>query len=279
MSRAKPFADIHCHLLPGLDDGAGTLDKALAMAEIALADGIDTIVATPHQLGNYVQNTGDVIRKAVDDFQRELDRRNMPLRVLPGGDVRIEPGMVEKIRRGEVVTLGDHRRHILLELPHEVYLPLDRLMAELTHAGVVGILSHPERNQGLIRQPKPLRTLVDRGLLLQVTAGSLTGGFGPQIEKFAESLVSQGLVHFVSTDAHGTKSRPPLIGKAFRRVAKLAGEGTAVDLCCVNPLAVANGHTVAGGRRGSEKFARLGWFRRTFSSETATTGTIQAIRL
>lgn len=274
MSRTEQFADIHCHLLPGLDDGAGTLDKALAMAEIALADGIGTIVATPHQLGNYIRNTGDVIRKAVDDFQHELDRRNMPLRILPGGDVRIEPGMVEKIRRGEIVTLGDHRRHILLELPHEVYLPLDRLMAELAHAGVVGILSHPERNQGLIRQPKPLRPLVDRGLLLQVTAGSLTGDFGPQIEKFAESLVSQGLVHFVSTDAHGTKSRPPLIGQAFRRVAKLAGKNTAEDLCCANPMAVANGHTVAGGRRGSKKFAQSGWFRRTFSSEAATAETI-----
>lgn len=274
MTRSEPFADIHCHLLPGLDDGASSLDKALAMAKMAVADGIDTIVATPHQLGNYAQNSGETIHKAVVGFQRELARQSIPLRVLPGGEVRIEPGMVNKIRAGIVVTLGNHRRHILLELPHEVYLPLDRLLSELAHAGLVGILSHPERNCGILRQPKVLRPLVERGLLLQVTAGSLTGDFGPQIEKLSESLVSQGLVHFVGTDSHGCKSRPPVMSTAFHRVAKIAGESTAVDLCCRNPMAVAKGETVVGGCRGSEKFARSGWFRRTFSSEHAALGTI-----
>ncbi len=274
MNRSEPFIDIHCHLLPGLDDGASDLDKALAMAEIALADGIEAIVATPHQLGNHALNSGGTIREAAVRFQGELDRRGLPLRVLPGADVRIEPGLVEKIRSGEVLTLGDHRRHVLLELPHEVYLPLERLLDEFARAGLVGILSHPERNRGILGKPKVLRPLVERGLLLQVTAGSLTGGFGSQIEKFTETLVAQGLVHFISTDAHGAKSRPPIIGRAFDRVVKLAGEETAIDLCCRNPGKVANGAAVSGGRRGSKNFAQTGWFRRTFSSEPAGVGTI-----
>ncbi len=271
MTRSEPFTDIHCHLLPGLDDGASTLDDALAMAELAVADGIETIVATPHQLGNNASNSGQTIRAAVVGFQQQLDRRRVPLCVLPGADVRIEPGLLEKIRSGEVVTLADHRRHVLLELPHGVYFPLERLLRELASAGLSGILSHPERNRGIINQPGVLRPLVEHGCLMQVTAGSLTGDFGSQVQKFAESLVSQGLVHFVATDAHGTKTRPPILRRAFRRVTKLAGENAATDLCCRNPRAVATGGAVSPGCRDPAKFACFGWFRRTFSLEPAAT--------
>ncbi len=274
MIPSEPFTDIHCHLLPGLDDGATDLDEALAMAEMAVDDGIETIVATPHQLGNNARNSGDMIRTAVAAFRRQLDRRRLPLRILPGADVRIEPDLPDKVRSGEVVSLADRRRYVLLELPHEVYLPLDRLLTELARAGMVGILSHPERNRGLIIQPKVLPPLVRQGCLLQVTAGSLTGDFGSHIQKFAESLVAQGLVHFVSTDAHGTRSRPPILGRAYQRVVKLVGENAATDLCCRNPRAVATGGTVSAGSRNSAKFARLGWFRRTFSSEPAAVETI-----
>ena len=94
------------------------------MAEMAVADGIATIIATPHQLGNHAKNSGETIRAATAEFQRFLEQRHVPLQVLPGGDVRIEPDLLQKIRSGEVLTLGDRRRHVLLELPHDVYVPL-----------------------------------------------------------------------------------------------------------------------------------------------------------
>jgi protein-tyrosine phosphatase len=275
VNHSEPFVDIHCHLLPCLDDGASSGGESLAMAEMAVADGIGTIVATPHQLGNYTKNSGNAIREAVAEFQRCLDQRKVPLRVLPGADVRIEPDLVRKIRTGEILTLGNHRRHVLLELPHDVYLPLDHLLAELAAARMVGILSHPERNRGLLGQPSVLRPLVERGCLLQVTAGSLTGMFGSQVHKFACSLIEQGLVHFVSTDAHGTKNRPPLLRAAFEQVAKLVGEKTAVDLCCRNPAAVVSGGSVTLGRRESKKTGWSGWFHRSFSLESTLAGPIQ----
>jgi protein-tyrosine phosphatase len=267
----EPFVDIHCHLLPGLDDGAAGWDEALKMAEMAVADGIETIVATPHQLGNYAKNSGEVIRAAALRFQQFLDARQVPLTVLPGADVRIEPDLARRIRRGEVVTLADRRRHVLLELPHNVYVPLERLLAELAAAGLAGILSHPERNLGILGQPGILRPLVERGCLVQVTAGSLTGAFGSEIQRFAESLVAQGLVHIVSTDAHGTKARPPLLGPAFERVAKLAGEDAARDMCCLYPAAIAMGRLVPAGCRKPAKSAWAGWFRWSFSSEATAT--------
>ena len=156
------FVDIHCHLLPELDDGAGDWDESLAMARLAVSEGIRTVIATPHQLGSYGRNRGDAIRAQVARLRQLLDDHGVPLEVLPGADVRIEPDLVGKIRSGDVVTLADHRRYVLLELPHEVYLPLDRLLGELKVAGLVGILSHPERNQGILGQPRVLEGLLDR---------------------------------------------------------------------------------------------------------------------
>ena len=122
--------------------------------------------------------------------------------------------MLKLVQQGEVLTLADRRRHILLELPHELYVPLDRLLAELRGAGIVGVLSHPERNAGIMANPAVVDGLVDAGCLMQITAGSLLGSFGRTSQAVAEQLATRGLVHFVSTDAHGLKSagrccRPP----------------------------------------------------------------------
>jgi len=247
VSKLEPLVDIHCHLLPGLDDGAASWSEALAMAQLAVADGITTIVATPHQLGTYARNTGGAIRAAAARMQQLLDEREIALRVLPGADVRIEPDLIAKVQAGEVLTLADQHRHVLLELPHEVYLPLDRLLADLCAAGLVGILSHPERNRGVLGRPEVVRPLVERGLLLQVTAESLCGMFGPKVQGLAEWLVKQGLVHFIASDAHGTKARTPALRPAFERAAQLAGHETAVELCCRNPARVAAGEDVASG--------------------------------
>jgi protein-tyrosine phosphatase len=258
---AISFVDVHCHLLPGIDDGAKDWDESLAMARLAVEDGTATIVATPHQLGNFDHNRGDDIRGLVAEVQQRITAARIPLTVLPGADVRIEPDMVERLVRGDVLTLGDHRRHVLLELPHELYLPLEPLLERLSRRKIIGVLSHPERNQGILRQPDVLGPLVDAGCLLQITAGSLCGTFGPECQAFCEWLLSEGLVHFVATDAHGPRSRRPLMQRAFERVVELAGETTATDLCSNNPGRVAAGQSVTAGRR-EVKRQRRGWGRR-----------------
>jgi protein-tyrosine phosphatase len=244
MNCPEPFADIHCHMLPGLDDGPANEDESLGMAAIAAADGIGTVVVTPHQSGGYPQNTAETIRRETLRLQEALDRRGIDLHLLPGADIRIEPDVPSKIRSGELLTLADRGRHLLLELPRDIYIPLDRLLDELLSDGIVGILSHPERNRGILHQPQIIRRLSDQGCLIQITAGSLSGMFGSQVRNYAEWLVKQGLVQFISTDAHGVKSRPPLLSDAFQRVAQWIGLDAAVDLCCRNPAQVAAGMTV-----------------------------------
>lgn len=254
------FADIHCHLLPGIDDGSPDLETSLAMARMAVDDGIHTMIMTPHQLGNFAHNHGDEIRARALEFQQFLDAHHIPLEVLPGGDVRIEDGMVEKLVSGEVMTLGDHGLHVLLELPHELYFPLEGVLATLERHGMTGILSHPERNQGIMRDVSMLEPLVECGCLMQVTAGSLMGTFGSRSQELAEWMLEHGLVHFLATDAHGIKSRRPLIHRAYDRVAELVGEDTAADLCSINPELVALGKPVAGGLRVRQRRGWSGFF-------------------
>ncbi len=254
------FADIHCHLLPGIDDGAADLETSIAMAQMAVADGIHTIVVTPHQLGNFSHNQGDDIRQQTVLLQRVLAERRIPLEILPGGDVRIEDGMIEKIVSGEVLSLGDHHRHVLLELPHELYFPLDSILNSLEREGMTGILSHPERNQGILRDPGLLEPLVERGCLMQITAGSLMGTFGSRSQELAEWMLEHGLAHFVATDAHGNKARRPLLSRAYDRIAELVGEAVAGDVCTINPELVACGKPVEGGVMARMRRGWTGFF-------------------
>jgi protein-tyrosine phosphatase len=264
MNRTDPFIDIHCHLLPDLDDGPAAWEDSLAMAEMAAADGISAIVATPHQLGNYPQNTAENIRAQVDRLRRLLAKRNVNLKIFPGADVRIDPDLPALIERGEVLTLADRRRHVLLELPHEIYIPLDGLLTQLQSMGVTGVLSHPERNQGILNQPDIVNKLVGHGCLLQVTADSLTGGFGTRIQNFAEYMVRQGFADFIASDAHGVKSRLPLLGQAFGRAAELTDYDSAVAMFCRNPACLVAGLPVAHGKgpyRKKKSFSENHFFK------------------
>jgi protein-tyrosine phosphatase len=231
------------------------------MAEMALADGTSVVVATPHQLGNFTDNDGDSIRGLVAKLRALLSENGIPLEVLAGADVRIEPDLISKIRTGNVLTLADRGRYVLLELPHEVYLPLHNFLDHLRAAGLVGVLSHPERNLGILAQPQAVTSLVEAGCLMQVTAGSLAGAFGPEVRSLAESLVAGGLVHFIATDAHGPRTRRPLMRRAFDRACELVGTKAAYEMCCVNPACVVMDRKIAPGTRPSTARRKTGWFR------------------
>jgi len=272
---ARPFVDIHCHLAAGLDDGPNSWDETLHMAELALADGISTVIVTPHQLGRHARNSATAVRHAVKQLKEMLLQHHLPLRVLPGADVRIEADLPKRIAADEVLTLADRRQYVLLELPHEVYLPLEGLLRELSRMGIVGILSHPERNQGILRRPEVLRRLAVAGCLFQITTGSLTGEFGSAVQRFAETLLKEKLVHFVATDAHGSKYRTPKMSEAFQRIADLEGKETAVNLCCHNPEAIVTGSRNLALAQNVAKPEKTAWFCKSFSSIQALNTSIK----
>ncbi len=279
MRSLEPFIDIHCHMLPGVDDGAADDDQACAMARVAVDEGTTTVVVTPHQLGQYAHNSGAMIRRATEQLQGTFDAQGIELRVIPGADVRIDDRLVDLLREGEVLTLGAHDRHVLLELPHELYFPIEPLVDRLRSAGLVGILSHPERNRGILTRPEVVFPLVRAGCLIQVTAGSLTGHFGRSAQRLAERLIADGLVHFVASDAHAVHGRSPALRAAFDRVVEQTDWQTGVELFCRNPARVAAGESVSADRPASS-LPRRGWFswsrRRFLAASSVLLATVLA---
>jgi protein-tyrosine phosphatase len=237
------FTDVHCHLLPGIDDGPRDWQGTLALARAAVSQGIDTIIATPHQLGRYEGNTLERVLELVAEAQWRIKRENIPLTVLPGADVRVREDLVHLLWDRQIVTLADNNVYLLLELPHDQALPLGKLIYELQERGIVCVISHPERNAEVMTRDM-VRSWVQQGCLVQITAGSLLGEFGAAAKKASWRLLGQGLVHLVATDAHDTHKRPPRLRTAYQQLCRWCGTETARQLCIVNPRAVARGETI-----------------------------------
>lgn len=214
--------DLHCHILPGLDDGAQTLDEALAMARIAVADGITDIVATPHTHNGLYMNKAEDILQAVSHLQEALNREGIPIRIHPGSEVHIQVELLENILSGETLTYGNHRKYVLLELP-TLNLPrfMEQLLYELNVAGITPIIAHPERNLLLRENPELLANWVRHDAIAQLTAGSLLGLLGDRAKKAAEFMVKRRLIHMIASDGHNTVRRRPELVEAYRVVEKL----------------------------------------------------------
>ena len=219
--------DLHCHLLPGIDDGARDLDEALAMARHAVAGGIGHAVLTPHVMPGIYDNERASIEAAVADFAVELERVGIALQVRAGGEVRIGPEVMALVDGGRIPYLGHWKGQpvMLLELPHSHIPPgSDKLVTWLREHGVRPLLAHPERNPDIARDPERLRPFVDLGCLLQVTSGALTGEFGNLFQQAAVALVERGWVTVIASDAHRADRRLPELEPGRRIAAEIVGE-------------------------------------------------------
>ncbi|MBI3811649.1 MAG: capsular biosynthesis protein [Nitrospirae bacterium] len=214
--------DIHCHILPGLDDGARTMDEALSMARIAAADGIQRIVASAHITPGVYDNSPDGIVSAAGVFDDRLKEEGIPVRIIPGADVRMTPEMIGN--DGSYLRINRDTPYLLFEFPHGLIPPgSDRLVAALRGRGLVPVITHPERNLELQRHPEKLEAFVKMGCLVQITAMSLTGEFGPRALAVSERYLKDGWVDLIATDAHDTIKRPPILSRAVRRAEELVG--------------------------------------------------------
>ena len=250
MTPTTCFTDIHCHIVPQIDDGAFSIDQSINMARTALGDGTTSLIATPHQLGTNSHVSAEAIINGVSKLQSGLHDKEISVSVRPGADVRIDPELPKLLKQGKVLTLADRGKHVLLELPHDTYYPIDQLLKSLRKQGLVGILSHPERNRGIIKNPDVMWDVVEAGGLLQITAASLTGTFGSSCQEIAELAIEERLVHFIASDAHDTKHRPFGMREAYDTICDMAGEKLADLVCCENPARVFEGDDVKGGLVG-----------------------------
>jgi protein-tyrosine phosphatase len=230
--------DIHHHLLPGLDDGARTLDVSLAMVEMAIADGITHIVCTPHSSHHYhfdPERNATLLAELQDAVSSKFGE---VITLGLGCDFHLMYDNIEDAQRYPTrYTINGHN-HLLVEFPDSAISPnTAQTFYQLSLSGMVPIITHPERNPILARQPERMEEWLKAGALIQVTANSLTGRFGRMAERSACWLLDHQWVHFLATDAHDVESRPPRLRPAFDLVAEQYGSATAERLCIANPRA------------------------------------------
>ncbi|HYI10623.1 MAG TPA: CpsB/CapC family capsule biosynthesis tyrosine phosphatase [Thermoanaerobaculia bacterium] len=230
--------DIHHHLLPGVDDGPREMDEAVAMCRMAADEGIEAIVATPHVLRGRWRTFP---RPELDALLRELRLRvNDIPRLLLGSEYFFAHDMADVLRAGAPIIPLAGSRYVLLELAANAVPPmLEQPLYRAQLEGWVPIIAHPERNLVFQAKPELLAFMVGHGARTQVTAGSLTGAFGPAAQAAAERFLELNLVHFLATDAHNVEKRPPRVQAAIARLRALAGDQVTEALTRGNPLAVA----------------------------------------
>lgn len=230
--------DLHCHILPGVDDGASDIAESLAMARLAVEDGIRIAACTPHIYPGLYDNTGRSIRAAVAVLSAALEEAEIELHLVAGADVHMAPGLVAGLDTGRVLTLNGSR-YLLFEPPHHVAPPrLEETLFELLAAGYVPVLTHPERLSWIESHYALVRRLAAAGVWMQVTAGSLTGCFGRGARYWAERLLDDGLVQLLCSDAHDSRHRAPRLGEALAFVAARRGGDEAERLAWTRPAAV-----------------------------------------
>lgn len=230
--------DLHCHILPGIDDGAPDMEVALAMARCAVADGITVTACTPHIYPGLYENSRDGILAAIESFRQVLARENIPLRLVEGADTHLAPDLVGQIKAGKVPTLNGSR-YFLFEPPHHVAPPrIDDTVFSLLAAGFVPVITHPERLTWIEDHYPAFTRMVHSGAWIQLTAGSITGRFGSRPKYWAERILDEGQCHIIATDSHHIDRRPPLLAEARDAAAKRLGEQEAQHLVLTRPQGI-----------------------------------------
>ena len=231
--------DLHCHILPGVDDGAQSLEEAAAMCRLAAKDGCEAMVATPHQRrGEWWNADRESLAALADELQ---DAVEPGFRVYLGGEIHVDSGLlteVEKLPGGGVLPLAGSR-YLLVELDSQgTATEAIHLVHELSVAGWRPIIAHPEFIPWLASDPELVARLVALGATTQVTAMSVTGDFGRRPQNDVFSLLDARLVHFVASDSHGVRRRPPGLKRARDLITGRWGRDLAWHLVDANPRAV-----------------------------------------
>jgi protein-tyrosine phosphatase len=248
--------DLHCHLLPGLDDGPDSLEVALAMAQLQVTAGVRVVAATPH-VSPGMPNDAAIVAQGVAQMRAALRTASISLEVVRGAEIDLGCALELPDEELRNLALGDGP-WILLEAPLRPNAPLEPIVARLQARGHEILLAHPERSPMLQRNPAMLHRLVGGGVLSQITTGSLVGSFGGVVQRFSKRLIEDGLVHVLASDAHDPRRRPPGLR------APVFDDGLASELRALTeeiPAAIIAGEHIERGPRPKRR-VRRGLFAR-----------------
>lgn len=257
--------DIHYHLIFGVDDGPETIEDSIALAEASIAEGVTHIVATPHANDTYAYRP-DVNRERLDLLRERLDGR---LTLGLGCDFHLSYENILDLRHNPTKYTVNGKQYLLVEFP-DLNIPqsISQAFYEMIAVGIVPILTHPERNPVLMAEPDRMLEWIEAGCLVQVTAASLRGRFGPKSEAMGFDLIKKNWVHIIASDAHSVEGRTPSMERAHNVIEEKMGLETANRLCIENPRAVFFGENLKEQPRPTghvrEQHSRRGLFGRVF---------------
>lgn len=233
--------DIHSHILPGIDDGARTVDEALTMLKMAVDGGVTTQVLTPHiHLGRF-DNTKSHIETSFTAFREKVAAANIPITLLLGAELRIGPEIMALVSTNQVPWLGEFQQQktFLLEFPrNDIPFGSENLIQWLLAKNCLPVIVHPERNSTFLNRPDKLKNLTDLGCPIQLTASSLTGKFGADVQAWSEQLILDQEVSAIASDCHNLKGRQPDLLAGYEHAKSLVGAEQADTLVYNKPKAL-----------------------------------------
>lgn len=218
------MVDLHCHLLPGIDDGSKSMEISLRLARKATKNGVTHALLTPHHMnGHYVNHKQDVIRKTAE-FQEQLKKHEIPLTVFPGQEVRINGHLLDALDKDDILFADTGNRYLMLEFPDDdVPHYTNQMIFGLQQRGITPVIVHPERNTMIMAKPGLLYQLLEKGCLSQITASSYVGTFGKKVENFSQQIIGAGQGYVFASDAHDLPGRKYEMRQAFEKLRREFG--------------------------------------------------------
>lgn len=232
------LVDTHSHILPGIDDGSKSLEQSLDLCRIAQADGIRTIVCTPHIDFQYA-NRRETIEGPFEHLRAAVVAADLSIELIKGAEVHMSPDILVRLKEKDLLTYGDGGRYLLLEFPfQQVVTGTEEMVYRLRLVGITPVIAHPERIAFFMDDPDRLHRLVRLGALAQITGGSLLGRFGERSQRACLTMIERRLAHIVASDAHDPRHRPPVLAEAGRELTERFGPERAKTMLVDYPLAI-----------------------------------------
>lgn len=212
--------DIHAHILPGVDDGPNTIKESMEIIKLAIEEGITDIIATPHVYNPHYNVPAELVYEKINLLTLEINKYELPITIHAGQEIRIQHSTVEKLSDGEILALAKSR-YVLIELPNDgIPLYTEQVIQRIIQLDKIPVIAHPERNRIIANNPQHLMKLINNGAIAQITAGSVAGHFGKNVQKTSLQLVDNNLVHAYGSDVHSLKNRPLLFDEGLSYLEK-----------------------------------------------------------
>lgn len=240
---ADMYVDVHCHLLPGVDDGAADWAESSAMLTQAREEKVSALCVTPHMWPDRYPNRPGDLREAFRAWSEKASGRGIELHL--GGEVHFRPDLAEAWSAGDLLPLGERAAYVLVELPLLLCPPgVEEVLYRLRLAGAEPVLAHPERYPYAQRDPGRLSGIAEAGIPFQLTCASVAGHFGSAVQKASFAFLERGWVHVMASDAHSPTGRRPVFREAVEVVVRRYGREAARRLCVANPRRLLDGEAV-----------------------------------